>query len=611
MLNPHDNFRFVSIIFALSIVMCFPAATRINIHAQNNVPAPRPVKRKESRRQWYTDARRAMLEAKRLRPRVNRPRNIILFVGDGMGVSTVTAARILEGQQRGESGEENLLSFERLPYVALSRTYSVNQQTPDSAPTMTAIVTGVKTKDGMISVDQDVIPNDHTSVAGNELPTILMLAERGGLSTGIVTTARLTHATPAACYAHSPERDWESDNNLSAEARADDFPDIARQLIEFPYGNGLEVALGGGRTKFLPREMSDPEYADRKGERLDKRDLTVEWQAKRRGSAYVWNKRQFDAIDPRRTSRLLGLFEPSHVKYEHDRAKDAAGEPSLSEMTAKAIDMLARNPRGYFLMVEGGRIDHAHHDGNAYRALTETVEFSNAVRVALSKINLRDTLVIVTADHSHAFTMGGYPTRGNDILGLTRQNDAQGNAARQSARDRQGRPYTTLGYANGPGAATADKPRADIASTDTTAPDYLQEAHTPLASETHGGEDVAIYAGGAMSHLFHGVREQNYIFHVMREALQVPRRSRRSQKRPSEGGGGGRGVPYIVDNMNTSNHYGEKNADEEMEQHSSSPDAPFNTESACEPQHKRGGEREDICGGHLPDKRLEEWNGTN
>jgi len=531
MLNPCDNFRFISIIFWLSIVLCFSALTRIRLHAQNNVPAPRPVKRKESRRQWYTDGRREVLEAKRMRPRVNRARNIILFVGDGMGVSTVTAARILEGQRRGESGEENLLSFERLPYVALSKTYSVNQQTPDSAPTMTAIITGVKTKDGMISVDQDAMPNDHTSVAGNELPSILMLAERGGLSTGVVTTARLTHATPAACYAHTPERDWESDNNLSAEARADGFPDIARQLIEFPYGNGLEVALGGGRTKFLPGETVDPEYADRKGERLDKRDLTNEWQAKRRGSAYVWNKKQFDAIDPRRTSRLLGLFEPSHVKYEHDRAKDAAGEPSLSEMTAKAIDMLALNPRGYVLMVEGGRIDHAHHDGNAYRALGETVELSNAVRVALSKVNLRDTLVIVTADHSHAFTIGGYPTRGNDILGLTRENNAQGEPASRAARDREGRPYTTLGYLNGPGAARTEKPPADIASTDTTAPDYLQEARTPLGSETHGGEDVAIYAGGAMSHLFHGVREQNYIFHVMREALRFSPLNRNRRRR--------------------------------------------------------------------------------
>jgi alkaline phosphatase len=423
------------------------------------------------------------------------------------------------------------LSFERLPYVALSKTYSVNQQTPDSAPTITAIVTGAKTKDSVLSVDQDVVPGDHTSVHGNELPSILELAERRALSTGIVSTARITHATPAACYAHTPERDWESDNNLTREAKADGFADIARQLIETPYGNGLEVAFGGGRSKFMPKEEADPEYADQHGEREDGRNLTREWKAKRPRSAYVWNKQQFDRINPRRTNRLLGLFERSHMNYEHDRNKDKAGEPSLSEMTAKAIDILARNRRGYFLMVEGGRIDHAHHDGNAYRALTETIELSNAVRVALSKVDLRETLIIVTADHSHTFNIAGYPTRGNDILGLVRQNDSEGNPASSSARDKTGKPYTTLGYANGPGASTATAERRDLSNVNTADPDYLQEATVPLASETHGGEDVVIYAGGARAHLFHGVQEQNYIFHVMFDALDLGRRTRRNMRR--------------------------------------------------------------------------------
>ena len=152
LLNARDTFKFRSIIFALWIAMCFSTIAPLKTFAQNTASAPRPVKRKENRRQWLADGRRAVVEAKRLRAQVNRARNVILFVGDGMGVATVTAARILEGQLRGESGEENLLSFERLPYVALSRTYSTNQQTPDSAPTMTAIITGVKTKDGVLSV---------------------------------------------------------------------------------------------------------------------------------------------------------------------------------------------------------------------------------------------------------------------------------------------------------------------------------------------------------------------------------------------------------------------------------------------------------------------------
>ena len=242
---------------------------------------------------------------------------MILFVGDGMGITTLTAARILEGQLRGESGEENLLSFEQFPFAALSRTYSVNQQTSDSAPTMSAIITGLKTDEGIISVNQNVVYNDYKTVKGNEAVSLLELAEQAGKSTGVVTTARLTHATPAACYAHSPNRDWESDADIfrtSKDAYDAKFPDIARQLIEFPYGDGLEVALGGGRTMFLPKEISDPEYAETKGRRLDQRNLTEEWKTKYKNSEYVWNKQQFDAIDAKKTKHLLGLFEPSHLE---------------------------------------------------------------------------------------------------------------------------------------------------------------------------------------------------------------------------------------------------------------------------------------------------------
>src|SRR5215813_2549009 len=395
--------------------------------------------------EWLAAGQQAVKDAKNLKANPNHATNVILFVGDGMGIATVTAARILEGQLRGESGEESFLSFEKLPYVALSKTYSVNQQTPDSAPTMTAMVTGVKTKDGLLSVNQNGVRRDHTTVAGNTLTTILELAEDKGLATGVVTTTRVTHATPAACYAHTVERDWEGDADLSPAARAAEFPDIARQLIEFPHGDGLEVALGGGRSKFLPNTTDDPEDQGTKGSRLDGRDLTAEWLTKPH-AAYVWNKAQFDAIEPETTNHLLGLFERSHMEYETDRATDTGGEPSLSEMTGKAIDILAKNKKGFFLMVEGGRIDHAHHAGNAYRALTETIELSRAVTKALEKTDTKKTLIIVTADHSHVFTIAGYPTRGKPILGKVIEPDHE-----EFAKGQFGLPYTSLNYANGPG----------------------------------------------------------------------------------------------------------------------------------------------------------------
>lgn len=462
-----------------------------------------------------------MARARQLAGKVRRAKNVILFVGDGMGISTVTAARILEGQLRGESGEENQLSFEQFPHLALSKTYSVNQQTSDSAPTMTAIITGVKTKDGILSVDQNVIRGDYKSVAGNEVPSLLEMAEEQGLATGIVSTARITHATPGACYAHVADRDWESDANLPADAVDAKFPDIARQLIEFKSGDGLEVALGGGRANFLPRELTDPEYENEKGNRRDNRNLADEWNKKYKDAAFVWNKHQFDFVDPKKTKHLLGLFERSHLKYEHDRPKDKAGEPSLTEMTTKAIDILSNNKKGYFLMVEAGRIDHAHHDGNAFRALTDTIELSNAVRATLAKVDLKDTLIIVTADHSHVFTLAGYPTRGNNVLGLVRSNDAQGNADNRYDLDKNGLPYTALGYQNGLGArATAERP--SLTDLETTAPDFKQEAVVPFANETHGGEDVAVFAVGAGANLVHGVMEQNWIFQVMRESLKLP-----------------------------------------------------------------------------------------
>ena len=170
-------------------------------------------------------------------------------------------------------------------------------------------------------------------------------------------------------------------------------------------------------------------------------------------------------------------------------------------------------------MVEGGRIDHAHHLGNAYRALTETIEFSNAVKTALSKVNLKDTLIIVTADHSHTFTMGGYPIRGNNILGLVREVDGSGLLEEKEKGDKNSKPFTTLGYGNGRGYIGGTRPT--LTQQQVTNPDYKQEAAVPLTDETHGGEDVAIFAIGADSQLIRGVMEENWIFYVMKDALQL------------------------------------------------------------------------------------------
>jgi alkaline phosphatase len=491
----------------------------------------------ESVQDWFTQGQRFIQRGKQQFANVRRAKNVILFVGDGMGVSTVTAARILDGQLRGMKGEENELFFEKLPYLALSKTYSWDQQTSDSAPTMTAMVTGYKGREGQLSVDHTTTRGecDAAVTASKSLPTILEQAAAAGKSTGVVSTARITHATPAATYAHIGVRDWESDANIRSFETAFGLPansctvkDIAAQLVDVSpvVRTSLKVALGGGRPAFYPRTVSDPENTSSTGARRDGRNLTEEWVTTRGGPSsakYVWNKADFDAINPATTEYALGLFERSHMQYEADRNTGPSGEPSLTEMTDKALRMLKKNPNGFFLHVESGRIDHAHHAGNAQRALLETIEFAKAVKKAYESTDPNDTLILVTADHSHVFTIAGYPARGNPILGLVREVPNVDGDAAILATDALDLPYTTLGYQNGPGwrgtLPTNSAVRPTLTEAQTSALGYLQEAAIPLGSETHAGEEVAIYASGPKAYLVRGTMEQHFIYHVMKDAF--------------------------------------------------------------------------------------------
>ncbi|WP_028772634.1 alkaline phosphatase [Shewanella waksmanii] len=491
---------------------------------------------------WYIDGQNRVARADTMATDNNAgaAKNVILFVGDGMGVSTVTAARILDGQMKGQMGEENSLSFETLPYAGLAKTYNVDGQTPDSAGTMTAMVTGVKTDVGVLSQAEGVTRGNCASTSGQNLVTSLELASMAGLATGVVSTARVTHATPAATYAHAPERNWENDSDLPEEAVSNGCTDIASQLLAYDHGSGINVVLGGGRRNFIPNTMTDPEGST--GRRSDGRDLTAEWTAKYVNSAYTQDRDQLLAVDASTTDHLLGLFNSSHMDYDYDRTEDGVnGEPSLAEMTAKSIDILQKNDKGFVLIIEAGRIDHAHHAGNAARALHDTIALSEAVRVAMEKTSSSDTLLMVTADHSHVFTIAGYPTRGNPILGLVKGNDANGAPSVLNATDNNGLPYTTVGYTNGRGFANLETGgderygydvaagRMDLNYVDTQSAGFHQEALVPLSSETHAGEDVAIFASGPGAHLLQGTVEQNHIFHVMNHATNLVTQAQAAQ----------------------------------------------------------------------------------
>ena len=501
-----------------------------------------PQSQKDS--SWYSAAQTKLTTktAQAQATQATKAKNVILFVGDGMGISTLTAARILQGQRNNQSGEEGYLSFEEFPYSAQVKTYNVDAQTPDSAGTMTAIISGVKTDVGVIGVDEDIERGVCSTVAGNELITATELAEIKGLSTGIISTARITHATPAATYAKSADRNWEDVSDMPEDAVTGGCEDIASQLVNFEKNlearfvgtdvDGLDFVMGGGRRHFLPKDEtanSTDAVSAIEGDRTDERNLVTEWQTQYPDATYVMDQTGFDAIADDAT-KVFGLFNESHMQYEADRANDVAGEPSLTDMTTKAIEVLGKNDNGFFLTVESGRIDHAHHAGNAYNALNDTIEFAKAVQAAVDNTNPEETLILVTADHSHVFTIAGYPKRGNPILG---QVVAVGETTPSLAADDM--PYTTVGYANGLGfrnlgdetdadasyTSAAVAGRVELNGVDTTTPGFHQEATVPMGSETHAGEDISLHAKGPGAQLAQGVIEQNVVFHLINQALEL------------------------------------------------------------------------------------------
>ncbi len=503
------------IMLAASVVALGAAACATSW--QPSVNAVSPVQAQDS---YYVKGHSAVA-ARAAERNPGHAKNVILFVGDGMGISTITAARIYAGQMKGLDGESYQLAMEKLPYSAFSKTYTHDSQVADSAPTAVAMTTGVKSYNGSIGVTQAANIADCASAKTTGTTSLWEIAEDAGLETGVISTARVTHATPAATYAETTQRDWESDADVSAGGKAAGCTDIAAQFAAWQgvHGNGFDVVLSGGRSNFLPNTAADPEYASQKGRRTDRRNLMDEWQKAATGRTTVTDRSGFNAFDWNGSGQILGLFEPSHMQYELDRAKDGKGEPSIAEMTRNAITRLSHNPKGYVLMVEGGRVDHGLHAGDAQRALGDAAALDEAIAAAVAMTDPKETLIVVTADHSHTLIIQGYPDRGNPILGLVKEGG-------KLTMARDGKPYTTLSFGNGPGSvckAQADGKylcdRTDLTNVDTTSLGFLQQSLIPLGSETHGGEDVAIFAGGPGANLFSGAVEQNEIFHVMARSL--------------------------------------------------------------------------------------------
>lgn len=428
-------------------------------------------------------------------------KNVILFVGDGMSITTLTAARIWQGQQQGLLGEEYFLHFEHFPHTALIKTYNTNQQTPDSAGTMSAMMTGVKTRAGLISMGPEQELSDCKGSEQHQQQTLLEWGHHQGFDTGIVTTARLTHATPAASYAHSPDRGWEGDYDRHPNAYWYGCDSIAKQLINTAFPAGLDLALGGGGSK-LESYYSDFNQQFPQGQLLTE--------------AKHLQQLEFTSTVNSELGPILGVFSQEHLAFEQDKVSSSKtvnshGQPSLQQMTKKAIQYFQSREAGYLLVIEGARIDHAHHKGNAARALSETASLANAVKLADDMTADDDTLIIVTADHSHTFTMAGYPKRGNPILGTSK------NQKDEVVLANDGLPYTTLGYANGK--AHGRQVMKGNTLVDSEAINFQQGVAIPLGFETHGSDDVALHAKGPGGYLFSGLMEQHEIFHTILQAL--------------------------------------------------------------------------------------------
>ena len=451
-------------------------------------------------------------------PAAVTPKNVIFFLGDGYGMVPMTAARIYA------VGEDGSLAIDTFPETAFVKTYSNDAQVTDSAPSMSAYMTGVKPNNDVIGMTADTSAltpagaayangAESTCPAGNGTPvtTLLELAKAAGRGTGVVTTTRVTHATPAATYAHICNRDGENT--------------IAAQLAPGGTGynaalgsDGVDVVLGGGWQHFLAKGAAAG------SSRSDTRDLVAEMQAK--GYSYVTDKTALAAV-PTTATKLLGLFNKSHRNFDLDRA--ATAEPSLAEMTTKAMDVLGANKKGYFLMVEGGRIDQALHPTLARKAMQDAKAFDDAITAAIAKARLTDptlanTLIVVTADHDHTLVMNGYAARTGPttdanpgILGLMRDFSDPS----KPALDADGMPFTTLVFGNGENRVNTSR-SAMTALTDAAVYDknYHQEAavQMPTGGETHGGADVFLGAMGLGADTFHGVMDNTRVFTLVKAA---------------------------------------------------------------------------------------------
>jgi len=401
-------------------------------------------------------------------------RSAVLFIGDGMGPAYVTATRIATG---GSAGRLHLDDF---PYTALVRTWSATGPVTDSAAAASAYACGQKTVNGVLCEDATAVYDRRD---GARLESIARWAKRRGLRVGLVTTTRVTHATPAAFYATDDGRDHE---------RA-----IARSAID----SGLDFILGGGR-RFFGTEA--PAAATDGWQPSDRDDLVA--TARTKGWRVVTTGEELLSVSS--LSRpVLGLFDADHLPYEAPAPIGPRPAPTLRDMTRWAIATLRKDGRPFFLMVEGGRIDHAGHESWARTLIDETAAFDAAIGEATRRLEPKTTMVLVTADHeTGGLAINGYPEEKDGLLGNVPSEEGAP-------------PHPVLTFAGGPG--TRNGARGAPYGADDARP-------TLFADAAHTGVDVVLYGWGAGAWQVRGTLD-NTAVHVLLIDHLTGRGSKRSE----------------------------------------------------------------------------------
>lgn len=458
-------------------------------------------------------------------PPAKPAKNVILLIGDGLSLPIRTSARIVSKVPT-EGKYDRMLEMDDMDYYAAVTTSGMDAITTDSANSASAYATGHKSAVNAMGVypDNTADPNDDPRVE-----TIIELAKRKGMATGIVTTSEIQDATPAAMFAHTRRRSQ--------------YVNIMDQMLnpsQMP-----DVIIGGGSASLLPQSTNG-------SRRKDNRDLFGEFEAK--GFKTVTTRTELQNVGT--PQKLLGLFHLGNMNVYLDKAvfkkptvlKQFTDQPMLWEMTAKALDVLSQNPDGFFLMVEGASIDKQAHPMDWERTVWDTIEFDGAVGVAKNwaRANGDDTLIIVTADHSHSVSITGTYWEGDGKTGRDAvrvyadakypdyvDDDGDGfpdkvDVSRPLAVGWGNRPdyYDDFKVNDEPLSPTAPDGKLWIANKRRDGNAELQTGNLPrnVNNEVHTVEDVPLTASGPGAEQFHRTIDNTEVFFAMVNALGLDAR---------------------------------------------------------------------------------------